>query len=85
MRGSSDQQVLLEFDLRHSEIIFDRSKSGNKSAKVSRCQLESCSNHQLFVFWLPMRTQKHQEDTMGFMRVGTGVISILNSKKYSQI
>ncbi len=49
MRGSSDQQALLEFDLRHGEIIFDRSKSGNKSAKVSRCQLESCSNHQLFV------------------------------------
>ena len=49
LRGSSDQQTLLEFDLRQGEMIFDRSKSGNKSAKVRRCLLESSSNHQLFV------------------------------------
>ena len=40
LRGSSDQQTLLEFDLRQGEMIFDRSKSGNKSAKVRRCQKE---------------------------------------------
>ena len=49
LRGSSDQQTLLEFDISQGEMIFDRSKSGNKSAKVRRCLLESSSNHQLFV------------------------------------
>ena len=49
LRGSKDQETLLEFDLSHGEMIFDRRKSGNISAQTRRCLLESASQSQLFV------------------------------------
>ncbi|MBF0289841.1 MAG: glycoside hydrolase family 32 protein [SAR324 cluster bacterium] len=49
LRGSEDQQTLLEFDLRLGEMIFDRTNSGNISAHQRRCLLESASQSQLFV------------------------------------
>ena len=49
LRGSVKQQTLLEFDLRLGEMIFDRTESGNLSARERRCLLESGSQPQLFV------------------------------------
>ena len=49
IRGSVEQQTLLEFDLRLGEMIFDRKESGNISARERRCVLESASQSKLFV------------------------------------
>ena len=49
LRSSREHETLLEFDLAHGEIIFDRTRSGNKSAVVRKCNLESVRKDELIV------------------------------------
>ena len=49
LRGSTDQETELEFDLAKGEMIFDRTRSGNISALKRKCPLESASQPQLTV------------------------------------
>ena len=47
MRSSAEYETLLEFDLEHGELVFDRTRSGNKSAVVRKCLLESAVKDRL--------------------------------------
>ena len=49
LRGSTDQETELEFDLTKGEMIFDRTRSGNISALARKCLLESASQSKLTV------------------------------------
>ena len=49
IRGSLEQQTLLGFNLRLGEMIFDRTESGNISARERRFALESASQSKLSV------------------------------------
>ena len=49
LRSSNEHETLVEFDLKHGELIFDRTRSGNKSAVVRKCVLESAANDKLTV------------------------------------
>ena len=49
LRGSTDQETELEFDLAKGEMIFDRTRSGNISALARKCLLESASQSKLTV------------------------------------
>ena len=47
LRGSAKKETKLEFDLAKSEMIFDRTRSGNISALTLKCLVESASQSQL--------------------------------------
>ena len=49
LRSSKAHETLVKFDLKHGELIFDRTRSGNKAAVVRKCVLESAVKDKLTV------------------------------------
>ena len=49
LRSSKAHEKLVKFDMKHGELIFDRTRSGNKAAVVRKCVLESAAKDKLTV------------------------------------